>query len=218
MPGYFIVLDGPEGCGKSTQAQLLADRLRADGHDVVLTHEPGGTKLGQAIRAVVLAPETGDVTPVAELLLMEADRAQHIAELIQPALDAGRVVICDRFSTSTFAYQTVAGGVGEALLETTEAAAVGDTLPDVIVLLDVPADLGLRRRLGPEAPPDSGDRMEQKGLWFHRRVREGYLTYAGRHPGLCRVVDGRGTPEEVAAQVLAEVTPYLPSPSWPSET
>jgi len=218
MPGFFIVLDGPEGCGKSTQAQLLADRLRGLGHDVVLTHEPGGTAVGQAIRAVVLSPESGEVAPVAELLLMEADRAQHLTELIRPALAAGQVVVCDRFSISTFAYQAVAGGVGEELFEAAEAAAVGDTLPNLTVILDVPADLGLQRRLGPDLGPESGDRMEQKGLDFHRRVREGYLTYAGRYPGRCRLVDGRGTPEEVAEEVFATIAPYLPPPPWPSET
>ncbi len=211
MSSTFIVLEGPEGCGKSTQARMLADRLRALGHDVLLTHEPGGTPVGEAIRQIVLSPASGQIPPAAELMLMEASRAQHVAELIAPALAEGRTVICDRFSASTFAYQAVAGEVGAETFEAAEAASVGTVVPDITIIIDVPPEVGMQRRLSDRQATEGGDRMEQKDLGFHRRVRQGYLAYAARHADRCVVIDGQDSPEAVAEKVYESLVPYFPA-------
>lgn len=191
----FIVFEGGEGCGKSTQARLLAERLGA-----LLTREPGGTPLGSRIRAMVLDPATTEALhPRAEALLMAADRAQHVAEVIRPALAAGRDVVSDRFAGSTLAYQGYARGLPVDELSRLSAWAADDLEPDVVVLLDVPASLAAARMNG------SPDRMEAAGDDFHRRVADGYRALAAAQPGRWAVVDGSGTVEEVAARVADAV-------------
>jgi dTMP kinase len=195
----FIVFEGGEGCGKSTQARLLASRLGA-----VLTREPGGTAVGERIRSIVLdAALPAPLHPRAEALLMAADRAQHVAEVIRPALSAGRDVVSDRFSGSTLAYQGFARGLPIDELSRMSAWATDDLEPDLVILLDVPAAVAaLRMR---EAP----DRMEAAGDEFHRRVAEGYRALAAAQPGRWVIVDGSGTVEEVedrVAQVVAAAT------------
>lgn len=188
----FIAFEGGEGSGKSTQARLLAEALGA-----VLTHEPGGTELGRRIRSLVLDPDGGHaVDRRAEALLMAADRAQHVAEVIRPALDAGRDVVSDRFSGSTLAYQGYGRGLDLDDLAWLSRWASGGLEPDLIVLLDLPREVALGRLAG------DPDRMESAGQAFHDRVADGYRELAADNPGRWVVVDGTGTVDEVAARVL----------------
>jgi len=195
--GRFVVFEGGEGSGKSTQAALLAARLGA-----VLTREPGGTSVGGIIRGLVLGPGIGPaVDPRAEALLMAADRAQHVAEVIGPALAAGRPVVCDRFTGSTLAYQGYARGLPVDDLAWLSTWATAGLQPDIVILLDVPADVAVTRMT---AEPD---RIEAAGSEFHRRVAEGYRTLARADPARWRVVDGSGTVSEVEARVQTALGP-----------
>lgn len=193
VAGRFIVFEGGEGCGKSTQAALLAARLGA-----VLTHEPGGTDLGARIRSLVLGPG-GAVDMRAEALLMAADRAQHVGEIIRPALDRGSDVVCDRFTGSTLAYQGFGRGLVVDELAWLSSWAAGGLAPDLVILLEVPASVAASR-MKPVL-----DRMESAGDSFHRRVAEGYLALAAADPLRWRVVDGSGSVEDVGALVVAAV-------------
>ena len=190
----FIALEGGEGSGKSTQARLLAERL-----DALLTHEPGGTGAGLEIRRLVLAASSEPLAPRAEALLLLADRAQHVATVIRPALEAGRTVVCDRFSGSTLAYQGYGRGLDLAALAEMSGWASGGLEPDVVVLLDV-----AQGRLAVAT-----DRMEAEGRGFHQRVAEGYRRLAAEDPDRWVVLDGSGTVEEVAALVHKAVDERL---------
>jgi dTMP kinase len=198
--GAFVVLEGGEGSGKSTQAQILARRLRADGRDVVETFEPGGTARGALLRSVLLDDET-PLDPRAELLLLAADRAQHVSELIEPALARGRVVVCDRFSPSTLVYQGVARGLGVDAVETIDRFAARGAQPDVVVVLDVSDAVALERL------PEARDRFERAGAEFHATVRGAYRDLAAQRGWV--VVAADGTPDEVAADVWEVVAPHL---------
>jgi dTMP kinase len=189
----LIVFEGGEGSGKSTQAALLAARLGA-----VLTREPGGTEMGRRIRSLVLDVGVGNGLDVrAEALLMAADRAQHVSEVIRPALARGVDVVSDRFTGSTLAYQGFARGLPVSELAELSSWATGGLEADLVILLDVPAHVAVSR-MKPEA-----DRMESAGDDFHRRVAEGYRTLAAGDPGRWRVVDGSGNVQDVEARVLA---------------
>ncbi|HLI00106.1 MAG TPA: dTMP kinase [Acidimicrobiales bacterium] len=189
----LIVLEGGEATGKSTQAALLADRLGA-----VLTHEPGGTAVGRRIRALILDPAVDDLDLRAETLLFLADRAQHVARVIAPALAAGRDVVCDRFAGSTLAYQGYGRGLDPARLADLSAWAAGGVVPDQVLLLRVPRPVAEARR----AARGQADRMEQAGDGFFDRVDAGFAALAGADPSW-RVVDGVGTVDEVAARIDA---------------
>lgn len=199
--GRLIAFEGGEGSGKSTQAARLATRLGA-----VLTREPGGTDVGGRIRAIVLDPLVGTTLDArAEALLMAADRAQHVTEVIRPALARGVDVVTDRFSGSTLAYQGHARGLDVDELARLSRWATASLEPDVVVLLDVPADVAVARM------ERDLDRMEAAGDDFHQRVAEGYRALAGADPDRWRVVDGSGTVEDVEARVLAVFGPALRS-------
>ncbi len=172
----FIVLDGGEGCGKSLQVRLLAESCERCGLPVVVTQEPGGSAVGAHIRDLLLDRRHLEMTPLTEAFLFCADRAQHVAEVINPALAAGKIVICDRFASSTFAYQGYAGGLGLELVDRINSVATGGLLPDVTLILDIDPSVGLMRKFGPDV--HKGDRIELKSLQFHQRVREGFLRYA----------------------------------------
>jgi dTMP kinase len=196
----FIVIEGGEGSGKSTQVERVARWLRGRSDDVVATFEPGDTKVGAQIRNVLLHGETA-LDPRAELLLLLADRAQHVAEVIRPALKRGAIVVSDRFTPSTLAYQGVARGLGVDVVETWSTLACGEVEPDVIVVLDVPdtiADSRVTR---------DRDRVEQEGDSFHTRVRSAYRELAPSRGWI--VVDGNGSPAEVEARVRAVVAPLF---------
>jgi len=197
----FVVLEGGEGAGKSTQVDLLASSLRAEGRDVVVTFEPGDTKLGASLREVLLHAQT-PLDARAELLLMLADRAQHVAEVIRPALDRGAVVVCDRYEPSTLAYQGVARGLGVETVAALSGGARGDVVPDVVVVLDLPDDVAEARVSADR------DRFERAGAEFHARVRAAYRELAGVYGW--RIVDASGPPAEVAARVRDAVASVLP--------
>jgi dTMP kinase len=192
--GFLIALEGGEGTGKSTQARLLADALGA-----VLTREPGGTAIGRRIRSVVLDPENRELADRAEALLMAADRAQHVHEVIRPALEAGRTVVTDRFVGSSLAYQSYGRGLALGDVEGLSRWATDGIWPDLVVLLDVPPVVA-EERLGPER-----DRMEEVGDGFHGRVADGFRALAAADPVRWVVVDGTGEVDEVAGHVRSVV-------------
>jgi dTMP kinase len=201
--GAFVVIEGGDASGKTTQALRLAEALRADGREVVETREPGGTDLGAHLRALLL--DGADIDPVAELLLLLADRAQHVVEIVRPAIERGAVVVCDRFSPSSLAYQGVGRGIGVETVEALDALARGGTEPDVVVIVDVADDVAAARSA---ARPD---RLERAGAEFHAQVRAAYRDLAPDRGW--DVVDGSGDIDAVAAAVLAAVRARLgPTP------
>lgn len=207
MRGLFITFEGVEGSGKSTQLQGLATQLKARGLDVVVTREPGGTPIAEDIRAVLLDPAHGGMGTMTELLLYAAARAQHLHELIQPALAAGKIILCDRFADSTTAYQGGGRGVARETLAALHRLATGGLQPDLTVLLDVSAEDGLARA----RTRGRTDRLEQESVAFHTRVRDTYLELAAAEPGRIRVIDGRGAVAEVAVAVQSAVDALLAS-------
>ncbi len=203
--GLFITLEGIEGSGKTTHAARLADALRAEGRPVTLTHEPGGTKAGQAIRAIFLDPAV-KLEVAAELLLVLADRAQHVREKLKPALARGEIVISDRYSDSTIAYQGYGRGFDLKLLDDLNRLASDGLAPDLTLVLDCGAEIGLertRRRAGNKA--HSPDRFEGESLAFHNRVRNGFLALVRARPERTRLIDTGRPMEAVTAEVRASV-------------
>jgi dTMP kinase len=199
MIGYFITFEGPEGGGKSTQARLLAERLRAAGYPVTLTREPGGTPAGKAMRAIWDDPAHSDLLPITDLLLICADRAQHVGSLIRPALARGEIVISDRYADSTRAYQGYGSGIDFATLETLLQFATGGLAPDLTLLLDIPAAEGLaRRHSASQAGANPLDRLDQRSLEYHERVRDGYLKLAAQDPARWVTLDARADPQTLA--------------------
>lgn len=205
--GRFITLEGGEGTGKSTQAARLKAALEADGRGVVVSREPGGSAGAEAVRHVILSGAAKPFGPVAEALMFAAARADHVDSLIRPSLAAGLWVVCDRFIDSTKVYQGVLGDVDPVLLSGLEQVAVGDTRPDLTLILDVPPEVGLARAAARNAV---ADRFEAEGLAFHTRVREAFLALAAADPARCVVVDAGGTPDEVAARIAAVVAQRFP--------
>ncbi len=196
--GRFIVLDGIDGCGKTTQAAHLARALAQGGHAPPLhLREPGGTALGERLRALLLSREHA-LHPAVETLLFAAARRQMLEELVAPSLAAGRDVVCERFNPSTFAYQAVAGGLSEREVLDLLQRWCGVPQPDLVILLDTPVELAAERRGA------SHDRIEDKGLAFQRRVARGFQRWAELRPATV-VIDGRGQEGEVAARILAHV-------------
>jgi dTMP kinase len=197
--GLFVTFEGSEGCGKSTQIKQLAAWLRERGHDPVLTREPGGTPAGDAIRHLLQhAPEGHGLVPEAELFLFAASRSQLVREIIRPALDAGRVVISDRFHDSTAVYQGVARQLDPAMTRTVNGFAIGDTLPDVTFLLDMDAGEAFQRL---HKRDRERDRMESEPLAFYEAVREGYLRAAQAEPARFAVLDATRTESELAGEI-----------------
>jgi dTMP kinase len=208
--GRFIVLEGPDGAGKSAQATRLAEHLRQRGDTVTLTREPGGTRLGEQVRAIVLDPSDVARGPVADALLFSAARAQLLAEVIRPALERGDTVVCDRYATSTLAYQGYGSGLDLDAVRSLQAWATGGLEPDLVVLLDVPVEVGLARRQAGRS--DEMTRFEdgsRHDLAFHERVRAGYREMAAVDPGRWIVVDGGGTVDQVAEEVARRVASAL---------
>jgi|WetSurMetagenome_2_1015567.scaffolds.fasta_scaffold00689_19 dTMP kinase len=194
-PGFFITLEGIEGTGKTTQAKLLAERLIKTGLDVIVTQEPGGTAIGQKIREILLMPEHGEMSFTAELLLYYADRAQHLAEKIIPALEEGLIVITDRFSDSTMAYQGYGRGIDIALISEIDAIAAGGVRPDLTLLFDLDAETGLCRN----RDINKVDRLELETIDFHKRVRDGFKSIAKKDPARFRTIDA-SMPIEVVSE------------------
>lgn len=203
--GVFITFEGVEGSGKSTQIERLRQYLGSMGYAVVVTREPGGTPIAEAIREVLLDPANSGMCPAAELLLYEAARAQHVDELIRPALEASKVVLCDRFADSTTAYQGAGRGLTPEILSRLHEIATGGMRPDLTVVIDVPAEVGLARARHAGAV----DRIEAESIAFHERVREGFLGLAKAEPERVKVVDGNRTIEEVRAEIVGLVDALL---------
>jgi len=198
--GFFIAFEGGEGGGKTTQMRLLAARLRRDGHRVILTREPGGTSLGRRLRRLLL--NGGGVAERAELFLYEADRAQHVAERVRPALGEGTVVLTDRHADSSTVYQGMCRGLGTAVVLRLNHFATGGLRPDLVIVLDVPPDVGLGRVRSRGRGPD---RMEREKREFHSKVRRGFLALARKRPGSTAVLDGRRPKGELADEISALV-------------
>lgn len=207
MSGVFLTLEGGEGTGKSTQLQLLWERLRGCGREVVVTREPGGTPLGNRLRALLVRESDDPPVPACELLLYAADRAQHVATVVRPALETGAVVLCDRYADATLAYQGYGRGLDRSLIVTLNEVATGGVVPHRTVLLDLDPGEGVRRALTRQAPACGSreERFEAEAPQFHQRVRRGYLAIADAEPARVRVVDAHGSPEQVAARVWSAV-------------
>jgi len=209
-PGRFITFEGIEGSGKTTQIQMLSNQLEERGIDHLLTREPGGTPIGDQIRRLVLDPGNVDMTPICDLLLYAAARAQHIEQVIRPALGAGRLVLCDRFKDATFAYQGYGRGIRLDLIDALHDLETLALRPDLTLLFDIDASRALERaRDRDSGGPHDETRFEQQDLEFHERVRAGYLELAQQEPGRFVVIDASGTIEEVHARVLAAIEEHL---------
>jgi len=202
MPrGVFISFEGPEGSGKSTQLGLFAERLRALGRDVVTTQEPGGTAIGMQIRQILLDAKNREMRPTTELLLMFASRAQNVDEWILPALNAGNIVLSDRFTDSTLVYQGSGRGLGSEVVYELDRIACRGLIPDLTLVIDVDTETGLARA--------TQTRMENQSIAFHRTVREAYRQLASDEPGRVHLVDGNRTREAVAEEVWSLAAPLL---------
>jgi dTMP kinase len=197
MQGLFITFEGVEGAGKSTQIKLLADYLKTEDREVICTREPGGTESAERIRDLLVNGAPEDWSDMTECLLMNASRAQHLDELIRPALAEGKVVLCDRFMDSTRAYQGGAGGIDMVRLMQIEHAVVGNTVPDITFIFDLSADVGLERARA----RGGDDRFERKGIAYHERVRAAFLDIARGEPKRCVVLDAGASVENVTAQI-----------------
>jgi len=198
MKGKFITIEGIEGVGKTTNIDFIHKQLVAAGRDVVLTREPGGTPLAEAVRGLLLDPEYTGMDPVCELQLMFAARAEHLAKVVWPALEQGRWVLCDRFTDATYAYQGGGRGIDTGIIARLEDLVQGDFRPDLTLLLDVSVEVGLARA----GKRGALDRFEQEKVEFFERVRSAYLEMAQRYPERYRVIDA-GQPLELVQQHLA---------------
>ncbi len=206
MKGVFVAFEGPEGGGKSTQLRLLARRLEERGLQPLLTKEPGGTPVGERIREIVLEPEL-HITPLTEFLLYTASRAQHVGEVIRPALDAGRLVLCDRFTGASVAYQGYGRGLPLEVIDLLTRQATGGLKPDLTLLFDLEPEVGLAR----VAQRGQKDRLEQADLNFHRRVREGFLKQAEADPTWA-MLDATLSAETLQPLIWEAVRSRLPGP------
>ena len=205
--GQFITLEGPEGSGKSTQIRHLAAALRRSGYRVVQTREPGGTVVAEAIRHTLLLSSSRErITPITESLLILAARSQHVTHVIEPALQRGAIVLCDRFSDSTFAYQGFARGLNLAWLRTVNAMATNGCTPDLTLLLDIPVNIGLSRRRRSKGKQNRLDRESER---FHRLVRKGFLTLAAQSPRRIRVFHTNRPEETIRAEIETVVLGWL---------
>jgi len=209
--GIFIVFEGIEGSGKSTHVRELADRLASEGRTVLVTREPGGTALGESIRTLLQGgPGEITISPESELMLFAASRAQLVREVITPALERGEIVISDRFTDSTVAYQGYARGLDMDTLSAVNRFVAGTAMPDLVILMDLDVGEGLRR-LGVrnENTGRSSDRIEQEDIRFHEQVRAGYLDIARKHGDRVRVIDAALSIDEVSAEVWEKVSDVL---------
>lgn len=202
MKGIFISFEGIEGTGKSTQAKLLQQGLLGLGHEVILTEEPGGTLISLRVREILLSVDHTNMKPLTELLLYNAARAQHIEEVILPALNRGAVVITDRFTDSTFAYQGYGRGIDPGLLESIDKIATNGLRPDITILLDLDVETGLKRN----RRINKTDRLELEDVEFHKRVRKGYHDLAAKEPERIKVLDASVGIEELSI-VIAGIIP-----------
>ncbi len=208
--GIFITLEGGDGAGKTTQIRLLSEALRAQGRDVVLTREPGGTPEAEKIRDFLVKRDGGNWTPMAECLLLYAARQMHVENLIKPALAEGKVVISDRFADSTRAYQSFGHGLPLETVESLNKISLGDFAPDLTFILDLPVEVGVARA-GKRMADDNSqeDRFERIGGGFHERLRQGFLEIAKRDADRCVVIDATRSVDEIAADIATHARERL---------
>jgi dTMP kinase len=205
MSSFFITFEGLEGSGKSTQAGLLASKLREEGREILSTREPGGTRIGERIRDITHNRDNIDLTAVSEAYLMAASRAQHVREIIKPALEMKKIVICDRYVDSSLAYQGYGRQLGEEVIWQLNKLAIDDIIPNLTIFLDIPLEIGLRRR----NHTDKIDRLDLQQKDFYERVYEGYRKLAQKYKERYFVVDSGRPIEEVAKIIWAKVSPTL---------
>lgn len=210
MRGRFITLEGIDGSGKSTQRELLARELRRRGLDIVVTREPGGTAIGEGIRQLMVSDATAHIAPATELLLYVAARAQHVAELIRPALEMGRIVISDRYTDSTVAFQGYGRGLELTMIEDLNNFATGGLKPDLTIVFDLDPKLA-RTRQGSRPIGGLLGAFDEQHSEFHDRMREGYSRMAQQEPSRVRIVDASGAVEDTHSKVLALLLPLLDS-------
>jgi dTMP kinase len=217
MRGLFITLEGIDGCGKSTQLELLADALRARGHGLIVTREPGGTMIGERIRDLLSSDATQAIQPATELLLIVAARAQHVANVIRPAVEAGKIVISDRYTDSSVAFQGYGRGLDLEIIDSVNRLATGGLSPDLTILFDLDAREAQARLDARRAGASAGARkpalayLDELELEFHKRVREGYLKMAAADPARIKVVDASGPAESTHTRVMRLVLPLTQS-------
>ncbi len=203
--GIFITMEGPDGSGKSTQIELLKEYLQKEGYDVLITREPGGTKISEAIREVILNKDFREMSPVTEMLLYASARAQLIAELVGPALDSGKAVISDRFVDSSLVYQGMARGLGVDTVLEVNKLAIGKYMPDVTFHLDLPAEVGISRKKDQKEL----DRMELESVEFHKKVAQGYRDMAARFPERIKTIDATLPIDEICVIIIDSVKSLL---------
>jgi len=206
--GYLISFEGSEGAGKTTQVERIAERFEKHNFEVLVTREPGGTEIGEEIRRLLMHSACGQaMAPETELLLFAASRAQLVREVIRPAVDAGKVVLCDRFLDSTTVYQGVGRRIASEPVSMINEFAVGDLMPDMTVVIDLPAEVGLERTR--HRAREMPDRMEQENIEFYRKVREGYLMLAKALPERFIIADGSKPIDEVEAFIWAQLRKHV---------
>lgn len=207
----FITFEGIEGSGKSTQIARLSADLEKRGYEVLLTREPGGCPIADQVRSILLHPQNSALVPTAELLLYAAARAQHVSEVIRPALSQGKVVLCDRYTDATFAYQGDGRKLNKDLILSLNLIAAQNTTPDLTLLIDLPVEIGLGRALSrEEAQQDSSEgRFEREALDFHQRVREGYLALAHADAQRFKIVDGEQPIADLSKEILTKTLHFL---------
>ena len=199
--GFFITFEGCEGSGKTTQAKLLYNHLKKKGYRVIFTREPGGTKISNFIRDILLNEKNKDIDRITEVLLYEASRAQNISEKIKPALKKNYIVICDRFSDSTIAYQGYGRGINKEIIKKIDKFATGGLKPNLTILLDIHPDVGLNRI-------KRFDRLEKEKLLFHKKVRKGYLELAKKEPDRIKVFDATKDKESINRKIISLLKNY----------
>ncbi len=210
--GYFITFEGVEGCGKTTQIKLLSKSFSTLGLGTVLTREPGGCPIADKIRAILLDADNRALSPLAELMLYAAARAQHVTEVISPALEAGKIVLCDRFCDATIAYQSFGRGIDRGVIDNLNIQACQGITPDLTILVDCDPQLGLeraRRRIEASSGPRE-ERFELEALAFHKRVRAGYLQLAADEPDRFLIIDGTDSIENIFATISEQVVTRIP--------
>jgi dTMP kinase len=213
--GLFVTFEGGEGAGKSTQIRMLADQLRAAGHEVLVTREPGGSPGAEAIRHVVLSGAAEPFGPEMEAVLFAAARADHVDRTIRPALARGAIVLSDRFVESSRVYQGAAGSLDRTFMQALEHATVGDVMPDLTLILDIDPEEGLRRA-GARRGSAQADRFEREAISLHRRRRKAFLEIAKVEPKRCKVIDASRPAAKIAAEIMAAVEAAIERKGMPA--
>jgi dTMP kinase len=203
--GLFITVEGTDGSGKTTQIKLMEEYIRNKGYNVVLTREPGGTRISEEIRDLILDPTNTDIVPLAEMILYAASRAQHVCEVIKPAVNEGKVVICDRFVDSSYAYQGCGRGVDLKLVADVNRVAIDGMVPEITFFLDIDPKIALQRRIN----STGADRIEQEKMDFHMRVYEAYKKMALLYPDRIKTIDATETIEQISSQINAYLTELI---------